>query len=75
MKHRNERPEARDLDAGTGKKGSKEKRAGVAFSPGRPVGTSQQSEISENHGESQATPRPVFIFAATSTEIRQPIAR
>jgi hypothetical protein len=29
----------------------------------------------ENRAENQATVRPVFIFAATSTEIRQPIAR
>jgi hypothetical protein len=45
----------------------KANRPALALSPGRPAATVI--------GENQATVRPVFIFAATSTEIRQPIAR
>ena len=46
--------------------------------PRRPVAIligENQERIRKESETNQATVRPVFIFAATSTEIRQPIAR
>lgn len=42
---------------------------------GEECGEKRDKERGENRAENQATVRPVFIFAATSTEIRHPIAR